>query len=108
MRSRYCAYVLGDSEYVIATTDPEGPQWQLDRGEWVASIQRFCTSTRFEGLTIRAVSPVVDGRGEVTFLARLRRDGEDVSFVERSEFVQRDGRWLYVGPLPLDGDGFSQ
>jgi SEC-C motif-containing protein len=105
MRSRYSAYAVGDVDYIIATTDPEGPQFQPDRATWARSIAAFCEATRFEQLEIRAASPVslvslvIDERAEVEFFARLSRAGEDVSFVERSAFVRRDGRWLYVGPL---------
>lgn len=99
MRSRYAAYAVGDVDYIIATTDPEGPQFQPDRAAWARSIAVFCEATRFQQLTIRAASPVVDEHAEVEFLARLLRGGEDVSFVERSAFVRRDGQWLYVGPV---------
>ncbi len=99
MRSRYAAYADGDVDYIIATTDHQGPQFQADRAAWAQSIAVFCRATRFEHLEIRAVGSVVDDRGEVEFFARLSRAGEDVSFVERSVFVRRDGRWLYVGPI---------
>jgi SEC-C motif-containing protein len=99
MRSRYAAYAAGDVDYIIATTDPQGPQFEHDRAAWARSIAAFCEATRFEQLEIRASSPVVDEHGEVEFFARLSRGGEDVSFVERSVFVRRDGRWLYVGPV---------
>lgn len=99
MRSRYAAYVAGDVDYIIATTDPEGPQFQADRPAWARSIAAFSEATRFEQLEIRAASPVDDERGEVEFFVRLSRGGDDVSFVERSSFVRRDGRWLYVGPV---------
>jgi SEC-C motif-containing protein len=37
--------------------------------------------------------------GYVAFTARLRLDGRDVSFRERSRFRRVDGRWTY-----LDGE----
>jgi SEC-C motif-containing protein len=99
MRSRYAAYVVGDVDYILATTDPEGPQFERDRAAWARSIDDFSRATRFEQLEVRSASPIVDERGEVEFFARLSRGGQDVSFVERSLFVRREGRWLYVGPL---------
>jgi SEC-C motif-containing protein len=99
MRSRYAAYAVGDVDYIIATTTPDGPQFEPDRAAWARSIAAFSAATRFEKLEIRATSPIVDERGEVEFFATLSRDGEDVSFVERSVFVRRDGRWSYFGPL---------
>lgn len=98
MRSRYSAYAVGDVDYIIATTAPDGPQFQADRAAWARDIAEFCAHTRFEKLEVRVVAPVVDERGEVEFFARLSRGGEDVSFAERSVFVRREGRWLYVGP----------
>ena len=99
MRSRFAAYAVGDVDYIIATTAPDGPQFQADRSAWARSIAAFSAATRFEKLEVRASSPIVDERGEVEFFARLSRDGEDVSFVERSVFVRRDDRWVYFGPV---------
>jgi SEC-C motif-containing protein len=94
MRSRYCAYAIGEVDYVLATTHPEGPQFRGDTGEWADDVRRFCASTRFEGLEVR--SSRADGdRGEVVFFARLTQAGRDVSFVEHSVFVRENGRWLY-------------
>ena len=95
MRSRWSAYAAGEVNYIIETTDPEGPQAKHDRTSWAAEIAAFSAHTRFEKLEIRACSPVVDDRGEVTFHAKLSREGQDVSFTECSEFVRREGRWLY-------------
>jgi SEC-C motif-containing protein len=97
MRSRYCAYAIAEVDYLIATTHPEGPQFRADSREWADDIRRFCATTRFEGLEVRASGEQGD-RGEVVFLARLREDrpqGRDLSFVERSVFVRENGRWLY-------------
>ncbi len=94
MRSRYCAYALGEIDYLLATTHPEGPQFRRDTHEWRVDLARFCSTTRFEGLEIQA-SREHDDRGEVSFLARLSREGRDVSFVEHSVFVREAGRWLY-------------
>lgn len=94
MRSRYAAYAVGAVDYLIATTDPAGPQWRVDRSAWAEEIELFCTRTRFEKLTVRA-STTHEDRGEVRFFAKLSRDGEDVSFAEHSHFTRVGGRWLY-------------
>jgi SEC-C motif-containing protein len=95
MRSRYSAYAVAAVDYLIATTDPAGPQFRAeDRAAWADEIMRFCQRTRFEKLTIRGSSTHED-HGEVSFFAKLSRDGEDVSFAERSQFTRADGRWLY-------------
>jgi SEC-C motif domain protein len=99
MRSRYAAYALAKVDYVIATTDPAGPQFRSDREVWAAEIREFCEATRFVGLRIRAneTREADSGpeSGMVEFEAKLLRAGRDVSLIERSEFVHVDGRWLY-------------
>lgn len=94
MRSRYSAYVVGAIDYLIATTDPAGPQYRADRDAWAQEIEQFCRHTRFERLTVRS-SGADEDHGEVRFFAKLSRDGEDVSFAERSRFTRVDGRWMY-------------
>ncbi|PRQ08064.1 YchJ family protein [Enhygromyxa salina] len=96
MRSRYSAYVVGAVDYVVATTDPEGPLARDDRDVWAEEIRAFSVRTRFEKLEVREVAQIDEEHAEVLFFARLSRDGEDVSFGERSRFVRRNGRWLYV------------
>lgn len=99
MRSRYAAYALGLVDYVLATTHPEGPNWEDDRAEWAAGVAAFSQSTGFDGLEILSGG---EGEGEafVTFRAGLSKDGEDASFTERSRFLREDGRWLYHSGEP--------
>jgi SEC-C motif-containing protein len=94
MRSRYCAYAIGNVDYVLSTTHPEGPQFRSDTRDWAANVADFCSNTSFEGLEVRSARESGD-RGEVVFLARLVQGGRDVSFVEHSVFVRENGRWLY-------------
>jgi SEC-C motif-containing protein len=94
MRSRYCAYATGEAEYILDTTDPEGPLWKSEREAWLRDVRAFCASTEFQGLEVLAVEGG-EGVGFVTFRARLRQGGKDASFSERSRFVRREGRWLY-------------
>ena len=103
MRSRWSAYCIGEVDYIISTTDSEGPQFQADAARWGAEIREFSGATRFEKLELREVGPVVAGEpAEVLFFAKLSRGGEDVSFVERSRFVRREGRWLYHSGVTSD------
>ena len=96
MRSRYCAYAHGLVDYIVATTDPEGPQWRGDLAAWRDEIAAFCRATRFEGLRILQA-----GEDTVTFRAHLARGGLDTGFSEQSRFVFRDGRWLYHSGAPI-------
>jgi len=96
MRSRFSAYSLGNIDHLQATTDPAGPHWRPDATVWRQELQAFCTRTRFLGLRILEAPPPQGAHGVVAFHATLERDGGDVSFGERSRFVRRGGRWLYV------------
>lgn len=95
MRSRYTAYALGDEDYIFRTwsprTRPPGP---------------YChPGTRWLALTILAATTAEqaarDGRGLVEFRAEYEtHDGRggvsrDVLH-ERSRFVRRGQRWLYL------------
>ncbi len=91
MRSRYAAYALGLVEYVIDTTHPASPHFQVDTAAWRQDLRHFCQSTDFVGLTI--LKSEVD---QVTFHAQLTQSGRDASFVEHSLFRQEKGRWLYL------------
>ncbi|MCB9780013.1 MAG: zinc chelation protein SecC [Alphaproteobacteria bacterium] len=102
MRSRFAAYALGDVAYIVATTDPSGPQWGADEGAWRADIERFCASTRFVGLRVEESGEEEGGEGFVVFHATLEQAGprgalQDASFGERSRFRRVDGRWRYWG-----------
>ncbi|CAM4020481.1 YchJ family protein [Deinococcus frigens] len=82
MRSRYCAYALGNAAYVLDTWHPatRPPELHLNAG------------TRYLSLKI------YEARGnEVEFSAALKVNrGEQYVLRERSLFEQVDGRWLYV------------
>jgi SEC-C motif-containing protein len=91
MRSRYSAYAVGDSRYIIETTHPDNPDFTRDKSQWLASIDRFCEETDFLGLEVH---DFLDGEREafVTFTARLSSG----LLKEKSRFLREDGRWLYV------------
>ncbi len=95
MRSRYSAYALGKTGYLMDTTDPDGPHAQEDRGVWARELAEFARRTRFVGLEINGSGSTGDD-GWVSFRAILTQGRRDASFAERSRFVRRDGRWLYV------------
>jgi SEC-C motif domain protein len=84
MRSRYSAYVLRDAAYLMRTWHPRTRPPELDVSDGPA----------WQGLTVIAVD---DGRdtdsvGQVEFEAA--HDGGVLH--ERSRFVKRAGRWVYV------------
>jgi SEC-C motif-containing protein len=89
MRSRYCAYVIGDTAYLARTWHPRTRPPELDLGD----------SPTWLGLTVVATA---DGRehdqeGEVEFTAAYSGG----VLRERSRFVRRAGRWGYVDGLTI-------
>ncbi|MDD2780856.1 YchJ family metal-binding protein [Sulfuricurvum sp.] len=90
MRSRYSAFALGLSEYIMTTTHPDNTDFTEDLTHWKESILEFSDSTRFNGLKI---VEVIDGETEafVTFEALLDRG----ILKEKSRFLKIKGKWLY-------------
>ena len=89
MRSRYCAFVLEDAPYLLAT-------WQ-----WAKRPPQlaFEPGIKWLGLEVREHRVVDESHAEVEFIARSRVAGRAQRLHERSRFVREDGRWYYV-----DGD----
>ena len=87
MRSRYCAFVHEDVDYLLATWHPRTrpAQLQLEPG------------LRWLGLEVRDHRSTGDAQAEVEFVARSRpRSGPAQRLHERSRFVRESGRWFYV------------
>ena len=101
MRSRYCAYALGLTPYILATTAPESPHAKSNVAEWEAEVERFCHHSRFVGLQVHAAHRESDA-GSVHFTARLVQNGREERLEERSRFVLRGGRWFYVEAADLN------
>ena len=95
MRSRFSAYAMDNADYLIETTHPNNPRYQIDFKQWAEEIHQFAQATQYEGLEILNSS---GGKQEafVTFKAHLTQNGEDISFTEKSRFLKNDGRWLYI------------
>jgi SEC-C motif-containing protein len=92
MRSRYAAYVLGLTAYILAT--------QLQKSSPL-EIEEFSKKTKFIGLKILDAQETT-----VTFTAILSQDGRDVSFTEKSHFAKDNGKWVYVkGSIASSSEG---
>lgn len=88
MRSRYTAFVLGDTDYLLASWHPSTRPAQLEldeRMQW----------RRLDVLDTVAGGPF-DSTGEVEFAAHYRLEGERGVQRERSRFVRDAGRWVYL------------
>ncbi len=94
MRSRYAAYALNRSDYIIQTTHPTSPHFSTDLSTWKDEIEEFSFQFDFVGLTI-----ISEEKGStlsyVTFKAHLKNDTEDGSFTERSLFIFENDRWFF-------------
>ncbi len=91
MRSRYSAYVLGDSGYLRVTWHPDTCPDEL--GLDAPGAPR----TAWLGLAVKEYRVTGPDTAEVMFVARYRvGGGSAVRMQERSRFARRDGRWYYL------------
>jgi SEC-C motif-containing protein len=94
MRSRYSAYVLGETGYLRSTWAPQTCPADLDVDPSAPD------SPRWLGLQIKRFTPIDDTHAEVEFVARYKTGGRAHRLHESSRFLRGDdGRWRYV-----DGD----
>lgn len=92
MRSRYSAFAVRDTAYLLRTWHPDTRPERLDLDE----------RTRWLGLEVLAST---DGgpfhqEGTVEFTATYLERGQQDTLREHSRFVRYEGAWVYVGPLP--------
>lgn len=90
MRSRYCAFVLGLRDYLLATWHPDTCPARLEPNE---------AGLRWLGLDVRRHVQQDADHATVEFVARSKLAGRAHRLHETSRFVRDDGRWYYV-----DGD----
>jgi SEC-C motif domain protein len=96
MRSRCCAYVLGNADYLLATWHSTTRPPQLDlAGE---------PPVRWLGLQVRHHTTTGADTAVVEFVARYRIGNRAQRLHETSRFVREGGRWYYLdGELPDRG-----
>ncbi|MDZ4350383.1 MAG: YchJ family metal-binding protein [Xanthomonadaceae bacterium] len=93
MRSRYSAYVLADTDYLLATWHPATRPDRLDADP---------PGLAWLGLDIKRTWSDDPDRAGVEFIARYRIGGAKAQRLhERSRFVREAGRWFY---LDAEGD----
>ena len=90
MKSRYCAYTLGDGRYLLDTAVPEN-RYEAD----IELIEEHAKQTQWLSLQIIDTSEEQDS-GMVEFKAFYDENGTVKVLHERSRFVKLDGRWLYA------------
>ena len=91
MRSRYTAFALRKSQYLLATWHPSTrpPTLELD------------PEVRWTGLEIvsTAGGSLLEHGGTVEFRASYRRGRQTDVQHENSRFLRVDSRWLYLGAV---------
>lgn len=85
MRSRYSAYVLGDTAYLLATWHSSSSPGELE----------LDASIKWLGLEVRHATCTGDA-GVVEFVARYRVHGRGERLHETSRFIREAGRWYYI------------
>ena len=90
MRSRYSAYVLRLSDYVLCTWHASTRPQDLDLSE--------DSATKWLGLTVlRALDGDLPNEAWVEFVAKYKVGGQGAQRLhETSRFVHEAGRWFYV------------
>ncbi len=86
MRSRYCAYVLRNERYLLATwhASTRPPTLNLnDESQWL-------------GLKVLGSETVAEDEVWVEFVARFKQAGRAQRLKERSRFVKEGGCWYYI------------
>ena len=90
MRSRYSAFVLDLSDYLLATWHTSTRPARLDANE---------LGLKWLGLEVRRHTLIDADHATVEFIARSKLAGRAQRLHELSRFLREDGRWFYV-----DGD----
>lgn len=100
MRSRYCAFVMKDADYLIKTWHPD-----CHAAAFREEISAGFASTEWLGLTVfEHVCSEADNTGYVSFVARFREHGKAGAIIERSRFLKENGEWYYIdGTRPQFG-----
>ena len=87
MRSRYCAYVLCNEQYLLATWHPNTRPDSIP----------FSKDQKWLGLCVIDARPTGEHSAVVEFIARSRVSNTAAQRLhERSRFVREGGRWFYV------------
>jgi SEC-C motif-containing protein len=90
MRSRYSAYALGLSRYIIATTHPHNHVFVADTQKWAMELDDYSQNETFVNLVIIDTTQD-EHKAFVTFCATLGSG----TFTEKSLFEKINGIWLY-------------
>lgn len=98
VRARFSAYRIGDIDFIIQTTHPQGTSYMADEKRWRARLDAFCLSNRFINLNI-----IDDGDDWVHFTSYMQSMMQPEPFTaeERSLFKHENGKWLYFDSVEV-------
>ena len=99
MRSRYCAYVQVEIDYIYNTTHKD-QRGQFNRKE----SEAWARKTEWHSLEIcrTEAGRAEDQTGLVEFIARFRNKGKLAQHPEVAKFKKEEGKWyFYDGHAPL-------
>jgi SEC-C motif-containing protein len=94
MRSRYCAFAVGDADYLLRS-------WHPDTRPAVVELDPAVQWRRLDIVGTERGGPL-DTEGVVEFRAHYRQDGASHVLSESSRFVREGGRWLYLHADSVD------
>ena len=84
MRSRYCAFVMKDADYLIKTWHPD-----CHAAEFRDDIIAGFSHTEWLGLTVfEQQTADTENIGYVSFVARFSEQGKTGAIIERSRFLK--------------------
>lgn len=98
MRSRYTAFVVGNTAHLYRTTHPENDQVKgISPEQFAQETLQFCKAIDFTKLTIHQVWPEDEqGVARVHFTTEYTAAGKHETMSELSEFARLNGRWVYT------------
>ena len=93
MRSRYTAYVKNDIDYLERSMHSK-TRSTFDR----EATREWSESSEWLGLEIKSVDGggEDDDKGNVEFVAKYSKEGEEESHHEIAEFLREKGRWAFL------------
>lgn len=95
VRARFCAFTMGEAEFLWRTLHSRHPERQRPKQEVLRDLRGTCRSYRFTSL--RLLEHEAEGeRGRVLFIAEISERGRARSFVELSDFEREQGAWRYL------------
>lgn len=97
MRSRFTAYALGNTAYLVQTTHRAHPQYQKHTATWQRQLAHYCQTTQFSNLQVLGSGWLNDAHTDawVHFRATLTLNGQASVLEEKSRFLRLGKRWLY-------------